>query len=486
MATRLTTILVIVIVGATFIAGLIVGAQRDDATGPVDLIIVNGKVYPGGGAELEEAVAVRGSQILRVGSNRDVKRLRRSQTVVVDAHGATVLPGLNDSHVELLAGALALEQLNLSPAATADEIGAELRRYAAEKPQQPWLIARNADDDILGALNAPARQVLDAAVEDRPVFVTSEDGTIAWANSKALELAGIHRKTRNPASGIVVRERRTGEPTGVLKDAAVNLVSRVVPPKTRVEKIAALRTAIDEAHKVGVTSLQSVSASAEELELLDEIRKQGDLRVRVYASIAVSPAVTEDTVRDLDRLRTQYPDDPALKVGGVVVTCPCEEEQLEHAIAVLDRHNWTVMVRTANGADVRAAVGAFELAEATSPDVDRRHRLDEGILSKQRARVLAGSNWPEGSLDPRDVIERVAGAGELRSAIDAYTSHAAYASFDEHRKGTLARGMLADIVILSTDVLDSDEESLSDAVVTVTIFDGRVVYQRPVPVSSND
>src|SRR4029450_10858540 len=82
MATRLTTILVAVIVGATFIAGLIVGAQRDDASGPVDLIIVNGKVYPGGGADLQEAVAVRGNQILRVGSNRAVKRLRRAQTLV--------------------------------------------------------------------------------------------------------------------------------------------------------------------------------------------------------------------------------------------------------------------------------------------------------------------------------------------------------------------------------------------------------------------
>ena len=101
MATRLTTILVAVIVGATFIAGLIVGAQRDDASGPVDLIIVNGKVYPGAGADLQEAVAVRGNQILRVGSNREVKRLRRAQTVVLDAHGATVLPGLNDAQVQL-------------------------------------------------------------------------------------------------------------------------------------------------------------------------------------------------------------------------------------------------------------------------------------------------------------------------------------------------------------------------------------------------
>src|SRR5688572_7781855 len=134
MATRLTTILVIVIVGATFVAGLIVGAQRDDASGPVDLIIVNGNVYPGGGAGLEEAVAVRGSQILRVGSNRDVKRLRRPQTVVLDAHGATVLPGLNDSHVQLINGALTLDDLDLSPATTIDEIENDLRHFAEQNP----------------------------------------------------------------------------------------------------------------------------------------------------------------------------------------------------------------------------------------------------------------------------------------------------------------------------------------------------------------
>ena len=137
MATRLTTILVAVIVGATFIAGLIVGAQRDDASGPVDLIIVNGKVYPGGGADLQEAVAVRGNQILRVGSNREVKRLRRAQTVVLDAHGATVLPGLNDARVQLMSGALTLEHLNLSPAKTTDDIETEtspLRRRQAVDP----------------------------------------------------------------------------------------------------------------------------------------------------------------------------------------------------------------------------------------------------------------------------------------------------------------------------------------------------------------
>jgi predicted amidohydrolase YtcJ len=489
MATRLTTILVAVIVGATFIAGLIVGAQRDDASGPVDLIIVNGKVYPGGGADLQEALAVRGNQILRVGSNRDVKRLRRAQTLVLDAHGATVLPGLNDTRVQLMTGALTLEHLNLSPARTTDDIETEVRHYAEDKPSTSWLLGRNGDDALLAAANAPARKILDEAVQDRPVLLTSEDGNFGWANSRALELAGITRKTRNPPSGVVVKDRRTGEPTGVLKDDAVDLVSRLVPEPTRAEKLAALRAAITEANKLGITSMHSISPSQDELQLLDEIRKDGELGVRVYASIAVRPSISEADILELNKIRDEFPDDPALKLGGIAVICPCEAQEVARAVALLDKHGWHVMVQTVNGTDVQAAVDAFEQVAAghPAPDGDRRYRVDENLLADGQARILSGSNWPAAPLDPHDVIEEaVSGSGELRDAIDAYTSHAAYASYDEHRKGTLARGMLADIVILSNDIFDANPDALREATVTVTIFDGKIVYQRPPAVSSND
>jgi predicted amidohydrolase YtcJ len=488
MATRLTTILVAVIVGATFIAGLIVGAQRDDASGPVDVIIVNGKVYPGGGADLQEAVAVRGNQILRVGSNREVKRLRRAQTVVLDAHGATVLPGLNDTRVHFMSGAMALEHLNLSPARTTGDIETELRHYAEDKPSTPWLLGRNGDDDLLAEANVPARNILDDAVQDRPVLVTSEDGNVAWANSKALELAGITRKTQNPLSGIVVKDRRTGEPTGVLRDDAVDMVSRVVPEPTRAEKLSALRAAIVEANRLGITSVHSISPTQEELELLDEIRKDGDLAVRVSASIAVPPTIAEADVIELNKLRDEFPDDPALKLGGIAVICPCDASQVSNAVALLDKHGWQVMVQTANGADVKAAVDAFERVATAepSPDRERRSRIDERLLADGQTRMLFGSNWPAASLDPRDILEETAAPGELRNAIDAYTIHAAYASHDEHRKGTIAQGMLADIVILSNDIFESRPEVLRETAVTVTIVDGKIVYQRPPAVSSND
>ncbi len=129
MAARLTAYAVAFIVGVTFIAGLIVRAQRED-DGPVDLIVINGKVYAGEGEELAEAVAVTGNRIVRVGTNREVQRLRRAQTMTVDARGGAVVPGFNDAHAHLISGGLSLDQIDLSDAQTIDDIKDTIRVWA--------------------------------------------------------------------------------------------------------------------------------------------------------------------------------------------------------------------------------------------------------------------------------------------------------------------------------------------------------------------
>src|SRR5436190_6158477 len=127
MAARLTAYAVAFIVGVTFIAGLIVRAQRDD-DGPVDLIVVNGKIYSADGStELSEALAVTGNKVVRVGTNREIQRLRRAQTVVIDAKGGAVLPGFNDAHAHLINGGLSLDQVTLSDATTIDAIKDTIR-----------------------------------------------------------------------------------------------------------------------------------------------------------------------------------------------------------------------------------------------------------------------------------------------------------------------------------------------------------------------
>ena len=132
MAARLTAYVVVGIVAATLIAGLIVGAQRDDIDGPVDIIVHNAKVYTAGAnGSMAEAVAIRGNQILRVGSERDVMRLRKPQTTMVDAKGAAVLPGFNDSHVHFISGGLSLEHVDLAGADTLDEIQSRIGSWSA-------------------------------------------------------------------------------------------------------------------------------------------------------------------------------------------------------------------------------------------------------------------------------------------------------------------------------------------------------------------
>jgi predicted amidohydrolase YtcJ len=139
MASRLTTFIVVMIVAGTLIAGFIVGAQRDDESGPVDLIVTNGRVYVGSASRFAEALAIRGNKILRVGTNREIKRLRRAQTTVVDAHGGSVLPGFNDAHVHMMSGGLSLSQANLNEAATLEAIQSAVKTFADSHPERPWV-----------------------------------------------------------------------------------------------------------------------------------------------------------------------------------------------------------------------------------------------------------------------------------------------------------------------------------------------------------
>src|SRR5262245_34009441 len=168
MAARLTTYLVVGIVAATLIAGLIVRAQRDDSDGPVDLIVHNAVVFTGDKSHEAEAVAVRANQILKVGSNREILRLKRPQTVVIDAKGATVLPGFNDAHLHLVEGGLALLGVDLSGAATIEEAADRVRIWAETNSEPKWITGRgwsSFGDDV-----TPTRQALDAVVADRPVY----------------------------------------------------------------------------------------------------------------------------------------------------------------------------------------------------------------------------------------------------------------------------------------------------------------------------
>lgn len=570
MESRLATLIVAVIVAGSIIAGLIVGAQRDDGTEPVDVIVYNGRVFTGAGQPRAEALAIRGNTILDVGSNRAIKKLRRRATQMIDAHGGAVLPGFNDSHLHFVSGGLGLDRVNLLDAETVDAIGDRIRAFAAANPDRPWVLGRGwYYSPFPGGL--PTRQLLDDLVPDRPAYMTCYDGHTAWANSRALELAGVTKDTKNPPNGVVVKDPATGLPTGVLKEAAMSLVGRVVPQPTRDDRLRAIRGAIEEAHRLGVTSVQEAGTSSAQLDLFDEVRRAGDLKVRVYAAISVRPGMNEADAEALDAIRREYLADPLVRVGAVKIMLDgvieahtaamlapyanrrtsgepmYEPEEFDRLVAMFDRRGWQIMTHAIGDRAVRMALDAYAQAAAVNPAPDRgrRHRIEHAetidpadfprfastgtivsympyhanpspaqldvwtanigpdrasrgwiprTLLDRGATVVFGSDWPVVSLDPRleifTAVNRTTAAGHppggwypgekvtLDEAIEALTSRAAFASFQEDRKGRLAPGQLADIAILSADVFSLPPAKLLDAAVTVTIFDGKPVYRR--------
>jgi len=557
---------------ATLTVGIIAGAQGDDPAGPADLVVLNGRVFAADGrGTAAEAVAIRGNTIRRVGTTGEIESLRGPSTITVDARGGTVLPGFNDAHLHFVSGGLALEKANLLDATTLPEIEARISAFAAAHPDRPWVLGRGwFYEPFEGGL--PTREILDRLVPDRPAHMVAYDGHTLWVNSKALTAAGITRHTRDPKNGTIVRDPKTGEPTGVLKEAAKALVNDVVPQPTREDRLAALRAAVREAHRFGVTSVQNAHGDAEEFELYDELRRRGELKVRVYSALETGGEADGRTADRFDALWKKYPDDPLFKTGAVKLfidgvveahtaamlapyanaptrgTPLMTARALDRVVALFDRRGWQVMIHAIGDRGIRMALDAFERAASRNPAParGRRHRVEHiettdpadiprfgrlgviasmepfhanpnpsqmdvwsrnvgparasrgwvwGSIAASGGRLAFGSDWPVVTLDPRMgvnmAVNRTTPDGRppggwnpgqklpLARVLEAYTSGAAWASFDEDRKGTLAPGRLADLVILSHDLFALPPAKLLDAVVTTTIFDGRVVYSRP-------
>jgi predicted amidohydrolase YtcJ len=527
MAARLASILVIVIVGATLIAGLIVGAQREDNSLPVDVIIHNARVYEADDTgTIAEAVAIRGNKIVHVGSEREVMRYRRNHTNVIDAHGAAVLPGFDDAHVSLIEGGLAHDTVQLFGAASIDDVKERITAWSGAHPDATWISGVGWSYDLFDDL--PTRAALDGIVTDKPVRLLSQDGGALWVNTKALDAAEITRRTPNPKGGEIVRDRR-GQATGLLRGEAMALVDKAIPPPTREDRAHALQVAIKDAQSRGITSVQDLGAASGDLDLYDAARNSDSLDLRVYAAVPVARA----PLQDFDAIGKRFPDDPVFKTGiaSVAAAVPAATE----ALSALASQNWQLALEANDELSVRQALDALaQIAKKAPAGKAARHRI-EGVslidpddiprfgalgvvasmqpqetagglltwtkwagverspfgwavrsLSAAGAHLAFGSGWPRLPLDPlasiRASVSRapihVSEQLTLKSAINAWTSGSAWASFDDHRKGTIQPGMLADLVVLTTNIFGG-QTKLDAADVAMTIFDGRVVYRRP-------
>src|SRR5256712_11126565 len=248
-----------------------------------DLIIANGNIrtmdrsHPNA-----EAIAIHGNRIIAVGSNDEIKKLAGTNTKVIDAKGQLVLPGFNDAHVHFMSGGFQLSSVDLRDANTPQEFAERIRDFAGKLPKGRWITGGDWDHERWPDAKLPWKELIGQYTPKTPVFVNRLDGHMALANSLALKLAGVTRETKDPDGGVIVRDPKTGEPTGVLKDAAQSFVWKVFPPPSFEEKLAAARAATNHAASVGVTSVQDMSAGAD-VGVYQSLLDRGELKNRIYA-----------------------------------------------------------------------------------------------------------------------------------------------------------------------------------------------------------
>ena len=276
-----------------------------------DLIIINATVHTMDPARpTAEAIAIFGNRIVAVGSTEDIKKLAGPRTRTIDAQKRLVLPGFNDAHTHFLSGGFQLASVDLRDADTPQEFASRIRAFAAKVPKGSWITGGDWDHERWPDAKLPAKELIDSFTTDTPVFVSRLDGHMALANSVALKLAGVTRQTVDPPGGVIVRDKN-GDPTGVLKDAAMSFVWKVKPPATFDEKLAAARAATNHAAKLGVTSIQDVSAGAD-VGVYQSLLDRGELKTRIYA---ISPLPAWERVAQTG-VRAHFGSE-MLRVGGL-------------------------------------------------------------------------------------------------------------------------------------------------------------------------
>ena len=253
-----------------------------------------------------QAVAIRNGKIEFVGSDDAVRAHIGPDTAVYDLHGRPMLPGFQDAHVHPLYAGLEALSCYLGETASIEHYRAIVSACAENIDDREWITGGGWSMAAFGPGARAGKDILDELAPDRPVYLTSQDGHTGWANSRALEIAGITNSTPNPIDGLIDRDPETGEAIGSLQEGAMRLVAAHIPPPTAEERLAALEYARDLMHSVGITSFQKAYASEADLQTYEQLDKMGKLNMRVVVALLWDPAGPGDQIETMKRLREHY------------------------------------------------------------------------------------------------------------------------------------------------------------------------------------
>ena len=386
-----------------------------------DIIITNGAVLTMDEARPKaEAVAMRGNVIAAAGSHRDVIGLKGPQTRVIDAGGHTVLPGFIESHMHLFAGAAELDHLQLFGVRGFDALQSAVRQYLAAHPGDDLVIGEQADYTILSDTEPVTRQQLDRIAAGRPFMMMAPDHHTAWANTKALEMAGIlHGGSVGPGNEIVMApdelasgELREGEamaPVSALSASGnrdrLGLATggEPDPAPTAVEldhDLAVMKRGLAHCARHGITSIHNMDGNFYTLELLDEIDRRGELSARVRVPFHFKNFMDLAILEKASAMRAKYSSEKLCSgfvkvfVDGVVdsATAVLVEDYAdrpgwkgeplftaEHFAAVAveaDRRGLQIAVHAIGDGAVRIVLDGYAAARKTNGARDSRHRVE--------------------------------------------------------------------------------------------------------------
>ncbi|MFO7732161.1 MAG: amidohydrolase, partial [Candidatus Aminicenantes bacterium] len=421
---------------------------------PADLVLTAGKVWTGDpGLPRAEAVAVRGGRILGVGSAAEIRDMVAGGTEVIDLVGALVLPGFTDAHTHFLAGGFALSRVDLCGAGGREEFAARIVAEARRLGPGRWVLGGGWDQRRFDPVELPCKEWIDAATSENPVCVDRVDLHTVLANSVALRIAGITKATPDPAGGEIVRDAATGEPTGILRDTAADLVLVKIPEPSFAEKLEAANCALRHAAGFGVTAVHEMGGPAG-LEAFAEMERRGKLTagVHIFVPIAEVGAVAGRRLRTPDGAERvtlaglkgfvdgslgsgtacffePYADDPSS--SGLFHGQMFPEGIMEERIMEADRAGLQVAIHAIGDRANSVLLDIFERVMAVNGPRDRRWRVEHAqhvrpgdivrygrlglTVSAQPVHLTDDGRWAEKKIGP----ERARTTYALRSLRDA-------------------------------------------------------------------
>ncbi|HET9905266.1 MAG TPA: amidohydrolase [Anaerolineales bacterium] len=527
-------------------------------TGPADFIITNAKVFTSDETHPHaEAVAIQGNRILSVGSNQDVLSLQSKNTRVIDGNQKTLMPGFIDSHFHLLSGCETLGDAQLQTVKNKAELRSALQSHANENKTATWISGIGTKYKIVST-----RQELDEIISDRPVYIEAYDGHTGWANTKALELAGILEdgKTTGP-NGVIVKDD-SGVATGELREPdAINPVASLIPTPDAYRKRELLKSGIQQINAAGVTSIHNMNGNMEDLMIYAALEDAGEISLRVYVPYSVRPHTTEAMLVEAVKMSEvqgeyvrggavkffmdgvwesytalniePYADNPNANSPGIY-----SAEHFTRMGIACDKLGLQIFVHCCGDGAVRRTLDGYEAIQKINGKRDSRHRVEHieviqeddlprfkelGVIAamqplhapltmngdvwldrtgssrwsrsfawrsiKDAGAILAlGSDWTVASFNPmlgvHAALNRQKWSPEdpdqrltLEEVLIGYTRDAAFAEFQEHQKGILREGYLADLVLLSENIFEIPHAEMANVKLVLTMANGKIVYE---------